>query len=685
MDSNPYAFNRDVSYPTCAGFPRNMTCKDLLEAHIQVVVPGKASGRGDFTADVEDIFSKYRLPHISSETVVGLWQTNPMGFWQNQVNFAVWCSTMGEVVLELLDPDEQYKLFTVVGKAAKEPLAPITEEEGVSEHRIKGKTVVRGDQVSAGSLHGIDQQMWEKGREYLVFTRYELRPLPEQNGEPGPMLAPEEDGEFVNCFVRYVVSHFQNKMTWAGSGLTPKRRRILEQFDKKLADTGCKKEDMLALETALKVKLVAVDALGNTLWDSGLYKTSTKVVVPCHNNHAWADIPTDPPKVERVHLLDEPAEQALSAVVTSYGHKAKTTAAQKTLDQKTREILVAFAARAIPSTTRLWLCGQSLVGSDGSLWRSRSAAHAIDKAFEAETCASLQDDLPKELEEEYHKATHSMGGATAYRFGKWLSKEDIRPTPEKFRPAWKAAQVEAKVWNSEDATAGTGEHHHLDMRAAYLACEDSLMGGVGDAIDLVREYGFPTSIMRRGNCEGVPLSDVLRLTGTIQLSAWEFAPNTRVYKQSLEQAPASMLRSSSWQTLRMQYRPLWTSRQPSSATRVCSRMRAQKWITPSALASTWLRATCGSISALFLAITTTSWSPQSGSLSESPPTLTALQCQPLLRLEKQGWWYLKPTTSLTPLVSRPLRLLPPLFRLSRHKKRRITRTKKWPLSPPELR
>ena len=415
--------------------------------------------------------------------------------------------SIGELALELLDPDEQYKLFTVVGKAAKEPLAPITEEESVSEHRITGKTIVRGDQVSAGSLHGIDQQMWEKGREYLVFVRYELRPLPEQNGEPGPMLAPEEDGEFVNCFVRYVVSHFQNKMTRAGSRLTPKRRRILERFDKKLADTGCKKEDMLALETALKVKLVAVDALGNTLWDSSLYKTSTKVVIPCHNSHAWADIPTDPPKVERVHFLDEPAERALLAVVTSYGHEAKTTATQKTLDKKIREILVAFAARAIPSTTRLWLCGQSLVGSDGFLWSSRSAARAIDKAFEAETCASLQDDLPKELEEEYHKATHSMGGATAYRFGKWLSTEDIRPTPEKFRPAWKAAQVEAKVWNSED----------------------SPVGGVGDAIDLVREYGFPTSIMRRGNCEGVPLCDVLRLTGAIQLSAWEFAPNTHPY------------------------------------------------------------------------------------------------------------------------------------------------------------
>ena len=34
----------------------------------------------------------------------------------------------GELALELLDPDEQYKLFTVVGKAAKKPLAPITEK-----------------------------------------------------------------------------------------------------------------------------------------------------------------------------------------------------------------------------------------------------------------------------------------------------------------------------------------------------------------------------------------------------------------------------------------------------------------------------------------------------------------------------------------------------------------------------
>ena len=154
-------------------------------------------------------------------------------------------------------------------------------------------------------------------------------------------------------------------MTHYGSGLTPKRRRILEQFNKKLAETGCTKDNMFALETALKVNLVAVDALGNTQWDSGLYKTSTKVLVPCHNQHAWSELPTDPPRITQVHALDVEAEKALAAL-SPYSEK-RTTTAQKTLDQKTREILVAFAARVIPPTTRLWLCGQSLAGSDGSL------------------------------------------------------------------------------------------------------------------------------------------------------------------------------------------------------------------------------------------------------------------------------------------------------------------------------
>ena len=96
MDSNPYAFNRDASYPARAGFPRNVARKDLLEAHMQVVIPAKAGGgRGDFMAHLRDIFEHYRLPYVKSEEILNRWHQSPMDFSQNQVNFAMWLATSG--------------------------------------------------------------------------------------------------------------------------------------------------------------------------------------------------------------------------------------------------------------------------------------------------------------------------------------------------------------------------------------------------------------------------------------------------------------------------------------------------------------------------------------------------------------------------------------------------------------
>ena len=46
---------------------------------------------------------------------------------------------------------------------------------------------------------------------------------------------------------------------------------ILEKFDKKLAAEGCSRDDMLALETTIKVKLVAVDALGYIHYGTAAY------------------------------------------------------------------------------------------------------------------------------------------------------------------------------------------------------------------------------------------------------------------------------------------------------------------------------------------------------------------------------------------------------------------------------
>ena len=89
----------------------------------------------------------------------------------------------------------------------------------------------------------------------------------------------------------------------------------------------------------------------------------------------------------QVHHLDLAAEMALAMVLHEVKRKIPT-AIQKTIEHKTREILILFAARAISPTVRVWLCGQALVGSDGSLWRSSSAACAIDNAFEYETYIS---------------------------------------------------------------------------------------------------------------------------------------------------------------------------------------------------------------------------------------------------------------------------------------------------------
>ena len=139
---NPYAFNRDASYPARAGFPRNVALKDLLEAHIQVVLPEKSQGgRGDFTAELENIFTKYRLPHISSEKAISLWHQAPMGFYQNQVNFAVWLVTTGCGVSwhDHLDIDRslarsvfRFHVYYQVRRILDELQAPLPQEQAWS-------------------------------------------------------------------------------------------------------------------------------------------------------------------------------------------------------------------------------------------------------------------------------------------------------------------------------------------------------------------------------------------------------------------------------------------------------------------------------------------------------------------------------------------------------------------------
>ena len=65
---------------------------DLAEGRVQIQHddPQKC-----FEAKYPDIFEHYRLPNITSDELVQAWRRTPMQFWQNQLNFAVWCATAG--------------------------------------------------------------------------------------------------------------------------------------------------------------------------------------------------------------------------------------------------------------------------------------------------------------------------------------------------------------------------------------------------------------------------------------------------------------------------------------------------------------------------------------------------------------------------------------------------------------
>jgi len=82
-----FTFNTNAKY-RMGGVYDNIRVS-LLTPTIQV------STVGSFQAEFPDVFVKYILPLVSSDQVVQAWNLNPMQFWQNQLNFAVWCATAG--------------------------------------------------------------------------------------------------------------------------------------------------------------------------------------------------------------------------------------------------------------------------------------------------------------------------------------------------------------------------------------------------------------------------------------------------------------------------------------------------------------------------------------------------------------------------------------------------------------
>ena len=86
-----FSFNSEAKYQPGLQHAASHDVGDFRkgQVHVQAGDPQKF-----FEVNYPNIFEKYPL-QVSSDDVIQAWRTNPMQFWQNQLNFAVWCATTG--------------------------------------------------------------------------------------------------------------------------------------------------------------------------------------------------------------------------------------------------------------------------------------------------------------------------------------------------------------------------------------------------------------------------------------------------------------------------------------------------------------------------------------------------------------------------------------------------------------
>ena len=88
---------KEFKYNANANYQHSSTFKvktiDIIDQNIVVT-----SDNDSFHVSFPNLFEKYTLPYVETDALVQRWRSNWMLFWQNQLNFALWCSTTGSGV-----------------------------------------------------------------------------------------------------------------------------------------------------------------------------------------------------------------------------------------------------------------------------------------------------------------------------------------------------------------------------------------------------------------------------------------------------------------------------------------------------------------------------------------------------------------------------------------------------------
>ena len=88
MITKEFKYNDDAHYPHSSTFKSKQI--DIINQNIAITSDNK-----NFKTSFPNLFENYKLPLVKSDAIVQRWNSNWMAFWQNQLNFAIWCATTG--------------------------------------------------------------------------------------------------------------------------------------------------------------------------------------------------------------------------------------------------------------------------------------------------------------------------------------------------------------------------------------------------------------------------------------------------------------------------------------------------------------------------------------------------------------------------------------------------------------
>ena len=86
--NKPFKFNEDAKYRVGGVYEPS---HQFSLVHQTITIKPKRS----FDVRLPNIWIKYKLPQVKKAEIYDNWIANQMQFWQNQLNFAIWCATTG--------------------------------------------------------------------------------------------------------------------------------------------------------------------------------------------------------------------------------------------------------------------------------------------------------------------------------------------------------------------------------------------------------------------------------------------------------------------------------------------------------------------------------------------------------------------------------------------------------------